>query len=81
MIASRVRRRLLAAIGSLAAMPRAFAQPVRKRKTVGIMTSGGSRFLARTLVKHGWVEHVVDWPHSSFHRFVRMGNISSDWGG
>lgn len=56
MIASRVRRRLLAAIGSLAAMPRAFAQPVRKRKTVGIMTSGGSRFLARTLVKHGWVE-------------------------
>jgi len=38
-------------------------------------------YIHRNPVKHGWVEHVVDWPHSSFHRFVRMGNISSDWGG
>jgi len=24
-------------------------------------------------VKHGWVARVADWPHSSFHRFVRLG--------
>jgi putative transposase len=24
-------------------------------------------------VKHGHVKRVVDWPHSSFHRFVRLG--------
>jgi hypothetical protein len=24
-------------------------------------------------VKHGWVPRVADWPHSSFHRFVRLG--------
>lgn len=56
MIGSRVRRRLLAAIGGAAAIPRAFAQAPRKQKTVGIMTAGGSRYLARTMAKHGWVE-------------------------
>lgn len=56
MIADPVRRRLLAAIGSVAAMPRALAQPARKPKTIGILTSGGSRFLARALAQHGWVE-------------------------
>lgn len=56
MIASRARRRLLAAIVGAAAMPRTFAQAPRKQKTVGILTAGGSRFLARTLVKRGWVE-------------------------
>lgn len=30
-------------------------------------------------VKHGQVEHVCDWPYSSFHRFVRMGLLSRDW--
>lgn len=32
-------------------------------------------------VKHGHVERVGDWPHSSFHRYVRQGWLSSDWGG
>ena len=32
-------------------------------------------------VKHGWVEHVIDWPYSSFHRYVRMGWLPPDWGG
>lgn len=32
-------------------------------------------------VKHGWVERVVDWPYSSFHRLVRAGVYSLDWGG
>ncbi|HLF96411.1 MAG TPA: transposase [Methylococcaceae bacterium] len=32
-------------------------------------------------VKHGHVEHVVDWPHSSFHRFVRAGVYPSNWAG
>jgi predicted HTH domain antitoxin len=25
-------------------------------------------------VKHGYVTRVVDWPHSSFHRFVKLGS-------
>ena len=32
-------------------------------------------------VKHGWVNQVVDWPHSSFHRYVKAGWLPSDWGG
>jgi putative transposase len=32
-------------------------------------------------VKHGRVTCVVDWPHSSFHRFVERGVLASDWGG
>jgi len=31
-------------------------------------------------VKHGLVERVVDWPHSSFHRYVERGVYSADWG-
>ena len=31
-------------------------------------------------VKHGWANRVVDWPWSSFHRFVREGIYPSDWG-
>ena len=32
-------------------------------------------------VKHRLVTRVVDWPHSSFHRFVKRGLLASDWGG
>ena len=32
-------------------------------------------------VKHGYVSRVCDWPHSSFHRYVRMGILPQDWGG
>ena len=32
-------------------------------------------------VKHGWVRRVVDWPYSSFHRYVKRGLLSEDWGG
>ncbi len=32
-------------------------------------------------VKHGLVPAVVEWPHSSFHRYVRAGILSADWGG
>ena len=31
-------------------------------------------------VKHGWVTRVADWPHSSFHRYVRVGLLPADWG-
>uniref|UniRef100_UPI00356A9990 REP-associated tyrosine transposase n=1 Tax=Hydrogenophaga sp. TaxID=1904254 RepID=UPI00356A9990 len=31
-------------------------------------------------VKHGLVGQVRDWPHSSFHRFVRHGKLAVDWG-
>jgi putative transposase len=30
-------------------------------------------------VKHGLVQRVVDWPHSSFHRYVQKGILSKDW--
>lgn len=32
-------------------------------------------------VKHGHVDRVRDWPHSSFHAFVREGVLPVDWGG
>ena len=32
-------------------------------------------------VRHGWVQRVADWPHSTFHRYVRMGVYPEDWGG
>ncbi|MFZ5865554.1 MAG: REP-associated tyrosine transposase [Thermodesulfobacteriota bacterium] len=32
-------------------------------------------------VKHGLVRRVVDWPHSSFHDYVRNGIYPEDWGG
>ena len=31
-------------------------------------------------VKHGYVRRVVDWPYSSFHRFVKRGWLTEDWG-
>ena len=32
-------------------------------------------------VKHGLVACVADWPHSSFHRYVRNGHFPKDWAG
>ncbi len=32
-------------------------------------------------VKHGLVAQVRDWPHSSFHRYVKEGKLPADWGG
>jgi putative transposase len=32
-------------------------------------------------VKHGLVERVIDWPWSSFHRWVRARVYPPDWGG
>jgi len=32
-------------------------------------------------VKHNLVTKVKDWPHSSFHRMVRLGVYPEDWGG
>jgi putative transposase len=31
-------------------------------------------------LKHGLVDRVVDWPHSTFHRWVQQGAYSKDWG-
>jgi len=31
-------------------------------------------------VKHGYVTRVKDWPHSSFHRYVRNGTLPGHWG-
>ncbi len=30
-------------------------------------------------VKHGYVERVIDWPYSSFHRYVTCGLYPTDW--
>ena len=32
-------------------------------------------------VKHGLVTRLADWPHSSFHRYVRKGILPMDWAG
>ena len=32
-------------------------------------------------VKHGLVKEVIDWPYSSFHRYVDEGILPSNWGG
>lgn len=32
-------------------------------------------------VKHGHVTRVIDWPWSSFHRYVAQGIYPADWGG
>jgi putative transposase len=32
-------------------------------------------------VKHGLATRPVEWPHSSFHRFVQQGLLPEDWGG
>jgi putative transposase len=32
-------------------------------------------------VKHGLVTRVCDWPHSSFHRMVKLGLYPEDWAG
>ena len=32
-------------------------------------------------VKHGLAERPLDWPHSSFHRYVNQGYYAEDWGG
>jgi len=32
-------------------------------------------------VKHGYVTRVIDWPHSSFRRYVERGLFPADWGG
>jgi putative transposase len=31
-------------------------------------------------LKHGLVSRVVDWPWSSFHRYVRLGEYTPNWG-
>ena len=30
-------------------------------------------------VKHGLVKQVLDWPHSSFQRYVHRGRLNTDW--
>jgi putative transposase len=32
-------------------------------------------------VKHELVSRVLDWPHSSFHRYVRQGALPANWAG
>ncbi|MEZ6068209.1 MAG: transposase [Planctomycetaceae bacterium] len=31
-------------------------------------------------LKHGLVSRVIDWPWSSFHRYVRLGEYTPEWG-
>jgi putative transposase len=32
-------------------------------------------------LKHGHVKQVNDWPYSTFHRYVKNGDLPADWGG
>ena len=38
-------------------------------------------YIHYNLVKHGFVNSVIDWPHSTFHRYVDKGIYSHDWAG
>jgi putative transposase len=38
-------------------------------------------YISYNPVKHGHVARVVDWPYSSFHRFVENGIYPSNWAG
>ncbi|AZP13229.1 REP-associated tyrosine transposase [Undibacterium parvum] len=31
-------------------------------------------------VKHGLVQHALDWPYSTFHRYVETGKLTPNWG-
>lgn len=37
-------------------------------------------YLHANPLKHGLVDCVRDWPWSSFHRYVRLGEYDADWG-
>ncbi len=37
-------------------------------------------YVHRNPRKHQLVDRVADWPWSSFHRFVRLGQYEADWG-
>ena len=37
-------------------------------------------YIHYNLVKHGHVAAAVDWSYSSFHRYVKSGHYSADWG-
>lgn len=32
-------------------------------------------------VKHGYVQHAVDWPYSSIHQYIKNGYINREWAG
>lgn len=36
-------------------------------------------YLHANPLKHGLVDRVVDWPWSSFHRYVRLGEYGDEW--
>jgi len=38
-------------------------------------------YIHYNLAKHGLVEKVADWPHSTFHRYVLQGVYGMDWAG
>ena len=40
-----------------------------------------AEYIHHNPVKHGYVARVMDWPHSSFHRMMRLGIYPIDWGG
>lgn len=31
-------------------------------------------------VKHDWAKQAANWPHSSFHHYVKLGVYPLDWG-
>jgi len=38
-------------------------------------------YLHFNTMKHGYVKNVKDWPHSTFHWYVRQGVYDENWGG
>ena len=57
-----------------------------KRALITGLTGQDGSYLAELLLSlgyevHGLVRRVSDWPHSSFHQYVRDGVLPNDWAG
>ena len=42
--------------------------------------AGHVDYIHHNPVKHGYVDRAIDWPYSTFHRDLRRGNVTEDWG-
>jgi putative transposase len=54
---------------------------IRQRRFWGHQIRDERDYLHYSLVKHGYVKNVKDWPHSTFHRYVRQVVYDENWGG
>jgi hypothetical protein len=54
---------------------------VNIRWVSAIASTHPTRHIHYNPAKHGYVKRVIEWPYSSFHRFVGRGIYPSNWTG